>query len=378
VIYQDVEHEEVWNVRKVDMSKATTFEPEPEEEKEKRVILQFKANGSDVKNGTFGFDQFDPDFKKIYKGADFSKFENEYNPIEVYGKKYFPVWVSMKKGQTITLKIDEMKRKNYKLFNEIKFSANSDFTFEPANLKDAKEVHITCNNSGSQTQINVEGDGQVVGAINFFYPEVKTVSLDWRYVEITGNAKDNDELKKKINKIKLIGLLKKAFNPMLIDFSIENETPKIVDISKENLTGVILKEGMIDYILRSRKESFVAFTEKASPPSKISLTLYLVNRICMDRENAAIEDGLYNAVAGFSLTNSGIAYGILADKDGRMMPEAIAHEVMHALGLKHTFEEQNSHIFDGKSTNNYMDYSSSKIYTWKWQWGIARNNKLLK
>ena len=51
---------------------------------------------------------------------------------------------------------------------------------------------------------------------------------------------------------------------------------------------------------------------------------------------------------------------------------------MHALGLEHTFTEQNSHIFKGESTKNYMDYSKDKIYTWKWQWEIARNHKLLK
>ncbi len=378
VIYQDVEHEEVWNVRKKDMSKASTFVPQTEEDKEKRVIMHFDASGSDIKNGKFGFDKFNPKFKKIYKGADFSKLENEYNPIQVYGEKYFPVWVSMRKGQTITLKIDEEKRKNYKLFNEIKFVDNPDFKFEPANLKDAKEVQITCNNPGSQTQIEVEGDGTVVGAVNFFYPEVKTVNLDWRFVEISGSKKDERKLIDKVDKVKLTQLLKKVFNPMLIDFNIENTTAKIIDLSKEKFAGILYKAGETEYILKGRKGSFVAITEKASPPSATSLTLYLANRICMDKENAAIEEGTYNAVAGFSETNSGIAYGILANTDGKILPEAIAHEIMHALGLEHTFELQKSHIFEGKSTDNYMDYSDSKIYTWKWQWEITRTNKLVK
>ena len=53
---------------------------------------------------------------------------------------------------------------------------------------------------------------------------------------------------------------------MLIDFSIENEIPKVVDLSKENLTGIIYKEGETEYILQSRKGSFVASVEKASAP----------------------------------------------------------------------------------------------------------------
>jgi hypothetical protein len=351
---------------------------EDEEKEEKKLILTFDADNTDIKNAKFGFDKFDPDFKNIYKGADFSKLQNEYNPIQVYGEKYFPVWVSMRKGQTITLKLDEIKRKNYKLFNEIKFDSNSDFTFEPANLKDASEVHITCNNSGSQKQIKVEGDGEIVGAINFFYPEVKTVSLDWRLVEITGKGKDKNSINSKIDIIKLNTLLKKAFNPMLIDFNIENENPKTADLSKESFIGMIYKVGETEYILKSRKSSFVASIEKVSIPSATSLTLYLVNRLCMDKGNAEVEDGSYEVVAGFSQVNSGVAYGILADREGKILPEAVAHEIMHALGLEHTFAQQNGHAFEPKRTKNYMDYSSDKIYTWKWQWEIARNNKLLK
>jgi hypothetical protein len=60
----------------------------------------------------------------------------------------------------------------------------------------------------------------------------------------------------------------------------------------------------------------------------------------------------------------------LADKDGNMLPEAVAHEIMHALGLEHTFELQNFHILKGGSTKNYMDYSLDKEYTWKWQWDL--------
>ncbi|WP_309609540.1 type VI secretion system tube protein TssD [Flavobacterium sp.] len=375
--YQGSNFTKDWSKPQIDMKNASTFVEEDKEE-EKKVTVLFDANSSDVKNGKFGFDKFDPNFKNNYTGKDFTKFENEYNPIQVNGEKYFPVWVSMRKGQTISLSIENIKRKNYKLYNEIKFEASPDFTFEPANLKDVSEVQITCNNSGSQAQIKVEGDGQLVGAINVFYPEVKTVNLDWRYVEITGNEEDKNDLVRKINKIKLIELLKKAFNPMLIDFTIENDKPKLADLSKENLTGVIYKIGQTEYILKGRKGSFVAFVEKASVPSATNLTLYLANRACMDKANAEVEEGNIEVVAGFSEINSGVAYGISANLEGKMLPEAIAHEIMHALGLEHTFVEQNSHIFDGKSTDNYMDYSDTKTYTWKWQWEIARNNKLLK
>ena len=54
----------------------------------------------------------------------------------------------------------------------------------------------------------------------------------------------------------------------------------------------------------------------------------------------------------------------------------IPHEVMHGLGLEHTFEEKEhpnkEHIFRKGSTENYMDYNNTKETTFKWQWELAR------
>ena len=58
------------------------------------------------------------------------------------------------------------------------------------------------------------------------------------------------------------------------------------------------------------------------------------------------------------------------------------HELMHALGLEHIFEEKEhpnkEHIFRKGSTENYMDYDNTKETTFKWQWDILRNSKYLK
>ena len=60
----------------------------------------------------------------------------------------------------------------------------------------------------------------------------------------------------------------------------------------------------------------------------------------------------------------------------------IPHELMHALGLEHTFEEKNhpnkEHIFSKGNTKNYMDYNNTKETTFKWQWDILRSSKYLK
>jgi hypothetical protein len=360
---------------------------EDEEKEEKKLILTFDADNTDIKNAKFGFDKFDPDFKNIYKGADFSKLENEYSPIQVYAQKYFPVWVSMRKGQTITLKLDEIKRKNYKLFNEIKFDSNSDFTFEPANLKDAKEVHITCNNSGSQTQIKVEGDGEVVGAINFFYPEPKEVNVRWVIVNFNKGDKSIVEGQVKTDKI-LKEYFKKAFNPALIDMKIVNESAENLDITLPVTNP--LEQAFIDR-MKTNLEVGKKDSVKQDDKSKTDLMLAL-NTLHKKRQNILQTDEiilyLTNLKSSSSTesptdsdktivsSNNGTTVGNVSlmylgnDRQFMYPPVEIPHEIMHALGLEHTFKKGEKHVFEPKSTKNYMDYSLDKEYTWKWQWDL--------
>ena len=114
-----------------------------------------------------------------------------------------------------------------KLFEEIKFEDHPDFTFEPTNLKDAKEVQITCNNTGSEVQLKIEGDGETVGAINIFYPPPKEVKVRWIIVNF--NEGDKEKILSKINNKSILEkYFKEAFNPALIDV-------KIINVRKETL-----------------------------------------------------------------------------------------------------------------------------------------------
>jgi hypothetical protein len=344
------------------------------EEKEKKLILTFDADKKDIKNGKFGFDKFDPNFKKIYTGADFSEFENEYKPIQVYGEKYFPVWVSMRKGQTIKLELDEIKRKNYKLYTEVKFVDNPDFTFEPANLKEAKEVHITCNNTGSQTQINIEGDGEVVGAINFFYPEPKEVAVRW--VIVNFNEGDKEKIKGIIdNKTILESYFKTAFNPTLIDIKIVNQNAEILDIT---LPIVNLSEQAFVDRIKTNLEEGKNNSVKQDKNSKIALMATL-NTLHQQRQNRMQSDEitlyLTNLKSGStkeSLTdsdqdmvssNNGTTIGnislmFLGNDRQLMKPDVeIPHEIMHAAGLQHVFKDENidkpkKHTFEKGTTGH--------------------------
>ncbi len=67
------------------------------------------------------------------------------------------------------------------------------------------------------------------------------------------------------------------------------------------------------------------------------------------------------------------------------MPFFVAHELMHCMGLHHSFDNNGTHTFKIGQTENIMDYSHiatyatpngtlTQISTWKWQWDILKNS----
>ena len=65
----------------------------------------------------------------------------------------------------------------------------------------------------------------------------------------------------------------------------------------------------------------------------------------------------------------------------------VAHELMHCMGLHHSFDNNGAHTFKLGQTENIMDYSHMSQYakpkgtlvqisTWKWQWEVLRNSNV--
>lgn len=55
-------------------------------------------------------------------------------------------------------------------------------------------------------------------------------------------------------------------------------------------------------------------------------------------------------------------------------PATTVHELLHAVGLPHSWEPENKdpkvngYVFEKKKTDNVMDYSATRYSLWKWQW----------
>ncbi|WP_055447084.1 hypothetical protein [Lacinutrix mariniflava] len=266
-------------------------------------------------------------------------------------------------------------------YETISFNSHDDFTFEPENLKDAKKVTITCkNNNQNPLQLLIRADNELtVGALNIFYPKPKTIDLEWCFIEIQGRQKDKNDLARKINYSKIKDYLKKGLNPALIDVTITNNEAALVDISTdtEKLTerGYLKKHSTIgNYIERSKKSVILSFVSSNHNEDVNKLTVYFINQKCINTSDIK-EDGTFKMAGGVSPTGTGIAYLVL-DDDGNIKSENIIHEVMHALGLNHTFSS--THKFKDTKTDNYMDYENTKKYTYKWQWEKLQGYSKLK
>ncbi len=353
-----------------------------EQEEKKPFRINIKANKRDIKEGIFGFDTI-PD-KNIVE-SDYEKLKKEYKPLseKILSDEYIPNWLSIRKDQTVELELDWTKKGRADDYNTISFEEHSDFTFEPVNLKDAKKVNITCNNNNENpVQILIKADDELtVGALNIFYPKPKTIDLEWCFVEIQGDEKDQFALGKEIKKSDLENYLKKGLNPALIDFNISNNEATIVDISEhlENFKKYrFLKKHLDDrignYIERSKKGTVLQKIITTHKEDKNKLTVYFINQKCINEKDIK-EDGQFNTSGGISPTNTGVAFLVL-DPAGHIKSENIIHEIMHALGLEHTFESK--HKIKKTKTDNYMDYDNTKKHTYKWQWETIQQYAKLK
>ncbi|WP_417784745.1 hypothetical protein [Tenacibaculum sp.] len=185
----------------------------------------------------------------------------------------------------------------------------------------------------------------------------------------------------KINKEDLEDSLKKGLNPALIDVTIKNKDVTTIDISeysqKLKERGFLKKhfdDKIGNYIERSRKEAVLyCIRKKHSNRDTDKITVYFINQKCID-EKEIKPDGTYDMSGGFSPTGEGRAYLVL-DSNDKIEAENIIHEVMHALGLRHIFKEDEvdkderaKHLFKDYKTDNYMDYKNNKRHTYKWQW----------
>ncbi|WP_158447846.1 type VI secretion system tube protein TssD [Aquimarina longa] len=385
-----------------DLTTSTPVSPTAQEDTDKQWTTTFIPNTDDRKNGIYGWDQWSQTLQDNCT-SDQTKYKESYTWITVGTAQYTVPKLSMRVGQTITLSLKH-KTKNPRQYNSVVIEPHPDFDIHPLDIKNADEVTIRCLNNGDISQIRVLADNNPAGALEIWHPVPKTATLRWVFVEIEGGLVDFRILEKLITKQKLEAYFKKAFNPALIDIKIVNKDVDILDIysikeriqNKEELTTIDkLQQGY----LKKLDESFKSSDNiKSAISEKINLLIQF-NRLSLSETRrgtfneitlyltylrSVYPDGYSN---GISLTGRGISAMFLKNKLLQTSVE-IPHEIMHAIGLEHTFttkdangeviNEGQAHTFKKGMTTNYMDYNNDKEHTQLYQWKKLHNSKYTK
>ncbi len=382
-----------------------------------RIII--KPKNKYIKDLKVGFDEI-PD--KFIVKSDYEALKKEYTSVNEQTLKasdflqsdeeYIPNWISMRTGDTNKVELDldwkpdgflgiiGRAERKARAYEKIEFEQHDDFIIEPLNLKKedgdvVDTVTITCKtNNNKPAVLKIKADGELVGAINVFYPKPKTVKINWVIAKF--NRNDIKKIKGNYNALILQQYLKKAFAPALIDIIINNAAPYEVNIpdleeNKDAQTSVQKKtDKKIKHIIAEMREHMDGATKIKS--TKFDKTQFLIKLYQITQINNNITNmdtiililtnlkctytddaGAPHSTNGITLTDNGISAMIFGNKQTSPSIE-IPHELMHALGLQHTFNKEGEaagefkHLLYKGTTDNYMDYTDNSKKTYKWQW----------
>lgn len=359
----------------------------------KRCRIEFEASHRDIKNGIFGFDWFRDKYRKRKVAKNSTALEKEYTPCEdpsplsVAGEEYFVSWLSIRNGQTVTLKVN---RSIKGAFSTVMIEPNKNFKFVPEDLMSAESIAITCQADLSQPlQLRVTADGEPAGALNITQNQIRRVEVRWVFVNLRSKAEDHAILAKKIKRLRLEEGFRAAFNPAIIDASLVNSEPFPLDLtsalSKRDDIRRTADNGItyINYEDRGTFAEFIAAQDTSQSPTAVNLYFSNIKLLAGEQR----DDNSESVIGGLSPIGSNRAY-LFLDPNAEFQNENIAHELMHALGLPHAFPEEDAktkqpknqgkkHMFGLGMTDNYMDYNNSKNHTWRWQWQILRESPLV-
>jgi hypothetical protein len=347
---------------------------------QKSCCVHFEAATKELAVGKFGFDWMRDHYSK--DSANFSKLKAEYTPITINGIEYFAPWLNIRKGETVKLRL---RKSNCDKIKSLTIEpASDDFTFEPTELKGTKFLHITCNTTLERdTQFRVMADDKVVGALNVWQNTVGTVRLRWAFVEVRGKGADNKALAGKVSLEKLRNGLRRAFHPTSIDVEVLNTDPVPIDASAELSNYLVEKNGDL-YVEEADQLKFGEVAAKNDHSRKNGVVnLYFFNaRISKSKVADIPDEGEFELIAGYSPELDSGQANVFLDGNNEMPGDIIAHEIMHALGLPHSFPEKDNaskkHMFKRGTTDNYMDYDNKRKHTWKWQWKLLMSSRFTR
>ncbi|WP_411812201.1 hypothetical protein ACLB9Y_03070 [Chryseobacterium scophthalmum] len=283
---------------------------------------------------------------------------------------YVIPWLSLYKGKTakLSLKINikEPPKKIEFKYDTNLFKLNRTEISQKSKGKHtlADYLQITCINTFNQDKfVEVLADGEIVGKLKVHKNgKVDRKKLDVLLVPVktniklpggeTGNVTDeNNKLKKYLGQALITPNVKISGN---LDIT-NNATFRQRFVRRNQI--VYSGHDLHDYMLTT-------YNFRRHFPNHFIIYVFDVRALS----------------GGFSA--GGEAYDINSDNAlvfeyASRKTTCLVHELLHALGLYHTFDNDSLFTFP-KVTENIMDYTNPRYATFKWQWDIIRKNTLVK
>lgn len=336
-------------------------------------------------------EEFDPRDEKYNKLL--GMYKTFLHPIINDGLCYIPYLTILPKAEAklnLFLNVIQPIEKYQIKYNDF-FELNIKETDIPQNVGDDYKVELTikCLKEFSENQyILFLGDDNLIGVIMVLANnQMKKIKVAYYDVSWKGN-KNNDLISENDFMTTLKKYLAQFYiEPEIVSFGVyedEKNENKILDfIDKKNLIKVDVDNPTENYIdMGNNRFNFInkilnKYTQKVKKCYKIFRLPYKIGELETIGKVTKVSyaDGFASEVGGKS---------VFLAKDFNI-EHTLAHEVLHCLGLEHTFDnslESNTFVFRKYHTDNIMDYiepdDSKRIFNKGitssfWQWRKINN-----